>query len=388
MGISDFYDTFTLLAPTAFTTIEFSKLHGCRAAIDVSIFLFKSVKTGGDALWLNHFVNFIAFLKNNGVIPLFIFDGTPPIEKQEEQAKRREQQRLGIEKFEKIKKLNDDMNTTDVTSELATLLPNDINLSMSKDEIKNVLQNVIAKLEKQTTTVKPEYIATLKELFDASHFPYLTSETEAEKLCAYLASKKIVDVVITEDTDSVVYGAETMVSKINFASQTCVITHLPEILRLLRWTFDQFVDCCILLGCDYNARCVGLPPHTGCTLHEKHIMYKKPMPIGAKSAVCIIDVYKSIDNAITQGVIINPDVLLHKRCKEIFTFDFVTEYVSTFNRRNKIDIVKLMSVTSNPNVISSVIACFRPTELNVLHLGRSCIDDQIVSDQRLDSESE
>ncbi|KAL3795487.1 hypothetical protein ACHAW5_002454 [Stephanodiscus triporus] len=109
-----------------------------------------------------------------------------------------------------------------------------------------------------THTMRYELIRKCNELGLA----YLVAPYEADAQMARLAHTGVVDLVITEDSDILVYGCPRALFKVNFA------TYQGQEIQLMRdlgenaapsfrnWTHDMFVFMCIISGCDY---CKGVP---------------------------------------------------------------------------------------------------------------------------------
>eukprot|EP00984_Skeletonema_dohrnii_P001549 scaffold486_cov148-Skeletonema_dohrnii-CCMP3373.AAC.30 len=91
---------------------------------------------------------------------------------------------------------------------------------------------------------------------------FLVAPYEADAQMARMAHTGMVDLVITEDSDTLVYGCPRVLFKIDFD------TNQGQEIQLMRdlgknespsfrnWTHDMFVFMCILSGCDY---CDGIP---------------------------------------------------------------------------------------------------------------------------------
>ena len=71
-------------------------------------------------------------------------------------------------------------------------------------------------------------------------------------MCSDLCKRGIVDAVLSEDTDVLAYGAPLFLTKIDTTADTCVRISYPDILSNLDLTKEQFLDICIMCGCDYN----------------------------------------------------------------------------------------------------------------------------------------
>lgn len=101
----------------------------------------------------------------------------------------------------------------------------------------------------------------------------LTSSTEpqeAESLCASLVEAGYADVVITEDTDVLVFDSP-MLRHIGPVSREGELLHGREIRQALGFeTREQWVDFCLLCGCDFIERIKGLGPVTAYKMLRQH----------------------------------------------------------------------------------------------------------------------
>ncbi|KAL3823288.1 hypothetical protein ACHAXA_003436 [Cyclostephanos tholiformis] len=91
---------------------------------------------------------------------------------------------------------------------------------------------------------------------------YLVAPYEADAQMARLAHTGVVDLVITEDSDILVYGCPRALFKLDFTSYQGQEIQLMKDLgenstpSFRNWTHDMFVFMCIISGCDY---CKGVP---------------------------------------------------------------------------------------------------------------------------------
>jgi flap endonuclease-1 len=349
MGIKEFYPTFNQLAPNAFQSISFSQLAGWKIAVDVSIFLFKYVKTGGDddvaslsesefmKKWLDGFISFVNCLKKNGIEPVFVFDGTPPPEKIEEQLERKEGAAKSIKKFEDVSSVYDEILVLKEKS--ISVVPNEIieklrmlfprrNFSTDLNITESDLKQTIDKLNRQSTPVTREHSAIAKEFIDLMGLAWIQADGEAEGLCAYLAERGDVDAVMSEDTDVFLYKSPYLLSKIDVFNERCCATRLSDILDGAELSFEQFRDMCIMMKVDYNQRCTGRVPGKN-----------KSGPIGPKGALALVKEYGTIENFVhlldNEG-----ECLKWKRCRELFSLpDTIPNKLVPFSKN--IDVVGL-----------------------------------------------
>ncbi|KAK8808398.1 hypothetical protein WA158_008299 [Blastocystis sp. Blastoise] len=108
---------------------------------------------------------------------------------------------------------------------------------------------------RQAIDITPEmYIGLLKEL-KKRHIQYIIAPYEADAQLGYLSRENIVDVVITEDSDSLPYGCKKILYKLERTGygEEIRLSNLGanEEIRFIEWTQDMFLYMCILSGCDY-----------------------------------------------------------------------------------------------------------------------------------------
>ena len=88
MGIKNLNAFLKKECPEIFQLIHISNFAFEKVAIDISLYMHKFKAIAGK-MWLNAFLNLIASLRRNQIHSVFIFDGEAPIEKHQEQKKRR-----------------------------------------------------------------------------------------------------------------------------------------------------------------------------------------------------------------------------------------------------------------------------------------------------------
>jgi 5'-3' exonuclease len=76
------------------------------------------------------------------------------------------------------------------------------------------------------------------------------AEGEGENLCCFLLKEHIVDEILGEDRDVILYGAEHFLMK--YDGINCTRYTLKEIMTKRSLTFDQLFCLCLALGIDYN----------------------------------------------------------------------------------------------------------------------------------------
>ena len=90
--------------------------------------------------------------------------------------------------------------------------------------------------------------------------PVIQAPCEAEAQCSIMNLKGKVDAVITEDTDCLVFGTQIMIRDLNHKKEPMTEINRQILMNDLGLTDDQFIDMCILCGCDYASKIEGIGP--------------------------------------------------------------------------------------------------------------------------------
>ena len=270
MGIKNLKIILNQKCKSAINTRKLDSYRGMILGIDLSIFLYKYLYNNDDHL--EGLTRLILRLLKNQITPIFIFDGKPPKEKDEVLQNRREKRDfMNIKKniiekcinfdksdfnnfknsiFEYINNTNSDFMIDE--SEIKDLYEKD-NDSLLKD---------CEKLTKKIIYVTSYHIESSKKLFDLFGIKYIHAPCEAESLLAMLCKKNIIDGCISEDTDILPNGGHLFLRNFNADKNTIDEYCLHGILDNLKLTNEQFIDLCILCGCDYTTKINGLGPIT------------------------------------------------------------------------------------------------------------------------------
>jgi flap endonuclease-1 len=207
--------------------INLSDLTGKKIAIDISIYLYKYETN--DALLENIYLMLSIFRQYN-IIPVFIFDGKPPPEKQALLKKRREDKILAKTEYNKLKEQLNDVS----------------------DEEKNEIITTMDQLKKQFVCMNHEKIQKVKDLIVAYGATYYDAPGEADEQCAMLVIKKQVWACLSEDMDLFVYGCNRVIRYLSLTNETAILYYTKGILEELKMTQKEFTEICILSGTDYN----------------------------------------------------------------------------------------------------------------------------------------
>jgi flap endonuclease-1 len=207
--------------------INLSDLTGKKLAIDISIYLYKYETN--NALLENIYL-MLSIFRQYSIIPVFIFDGKPPPEKQALLKKRREDKIIAKTEYNKLKEQLNDVS----------------------DEEKNEIITTMDQLKKQFVCMNHEKIQKVKDLIVAYGATYYDAPGEADELCAMLVIKKKVWACLSEDMDLFVYGCNRVVRYLSLTNETAVLYYTKGILEELNMTQKEFKEICVLSGTDYN----------------------------------------------------------------------------------------------------------------------------------------
>jgi len=245
-----------------FRKVPLKKFRGLRLGIDISIFSYKYMSPAVDqALNASNLVddglnydmiteiftqsigNFVIKLMNNGIIPIFVFDGKPhPLKDQYAKLERDKKRATAQVELDKI--LNN-LKSMDP-------LLRDINM-----------YSKLKKLYKQVYRPTSEHYKFLKEFLTKIGVPVYQAKTEADEVLGYLSINGLVDVIYSDDTDQYAHGCPYIIKELNkdYRSedgQSVTLISTKDILNCMEMTQEEFTDLCIMLGCDYNKNIKGV----------------------------------------------------------------------------------------------------------------------------------
>ncbi len=263
MGIKKLMDTIEEEAPDAIQKRRKKFYLGKKIAVDSSILLHQfliqirlqednrsRVLTNKNGKITSHIQGFLIRVANfaeNGILPIFVFDGKPSEHKSSEIRKRQNLKKLAQEEINVLEqRLKDN--------------------SISKIEELDVLDRITS-LEKRTVSVSDEQTEDIKKLLGLLGIPYIQAPEEADSQCAYLIKNGLVDYVASEDMDFLTHGCHTLLRGFTELKDEITEINLEKVLDGFEMNMAQFIDFCILCGCDYCEKIPGVGPKTAM----KHI---------------------------------------------------------------------------------------------------------------------
>lgn len=253
MGIRQLSKILSQHAPNSIKTRDISFYTGQIIAIDASLSIYQFlIAVRSDGFTLNtssgettsHLIGlFYRTLRivSSGIIPLYVFDGLPPALKMEELTKRSEKRQTAILEYEK---------------------------AFESGDIEK-----IAMYDKRKTKVTKKHNDDCKRLLTLMGVPYVDAPSEAEAYCALLAKERKVYGVATEDMDALTFGSPLLLRNLNAAENKKLPIkeyNLEKALKEMDLSMKEFIDLCILLGCDYCGTIKGIGPQKAYSMINKH----------------------------------------------------------------------------------------------------------------------
>lgn len=326
-----------------------SNYFGRKIAVDISVFLYKSIRSAGEDGWMKLMINLLLSLKKQKIKTVCIFDGpNAPEEKLKERAERRSNSNKVKEKALEIQDLIleveniiEDVENKDSKIELELELRNKIRDACMKQkdsdkyeainyrnpyEALKILKLVEQKFLKQSIAITPEHAAQVKELLDYLGLAYIQADGEAETLCSYMCIKGLVDAVFTEDSDVLAYETPLFLSHFDPKNETVQEIVYEDLIDQLDLNRAQFKDFCIMCSCDYNKR-IKMPPSK-----KSKSLNPRQTGIGPVKAYKLLKEHGTIEN-IEYMTELDTSPLIYERCRVLFTIPSMYDNITLpYNR--------------------------------------------------------
>lgn len=133
-------------------------------------------------------------------------------------------------------------------------------------------------MKKRNIKITKQMTADAKTMLSLMGLPVIEAYSEAEAQCVLLVKAKKADAVASEDMDCLTFGAPLQLRGFTQRkSKNDPITEieLSMILKELDLTMDEFIDMCILCGCDYTKSIDGLGPSGAFKLIKEYKTIEK-----------------------------------------------------------------------------------------------------------------
>ncbi|KAL8292591.1 hypothetical protein RQP46_001203 [Phenoliferia psychrophenolica] len=254
MGIKGLTGLINDNAPGAITQVDIKTLFGRKVAIDASMSIYQfliAVRTQDGQQLMNDAGETTSHLQGlfsrtirmveNDLKPCYVFDGKPPALKSNVLKKRfagREDAKEGEEEAKET--------------------------GTSED---------VDKLSRRQVKVTREHNEACRRLLTLMGIPWVIAPSEAEAQCAELCRGGNVYAAGSEDMDTLTFNSPIVLRHLTFseARKTPIdVISLPNVLAGLELTMDEFIDMCMLCGCDYLEPIKGIGAKTAYKLVKEY----------------------------------------------------------------------------------------------------------------------
>lgn len=253
MGILGLSKLIADKAPSGVKENQIKNYFGRKVAIDASMAVYQfliAIRQDGNQLTnddgevTSHvaglFYRTIRLLEN-GIKPVFVFDGKPPTMKAGELAKRKERREEAEKQLAAAEEAGDSEN--------------------------------VDKFSRRLVKVTKEHFNDCKKLLQLMGVPVVEAPTEAEAQCAALVKAGKVYATATEDMDALTFHSDKLLRHMTFSEARKMPIQefsYQQVLNEMELSHDSFVDLCILLGCDYCEHIRGIGPKRAYELIQKY----------------------------------------------------------------------------------------------------------------------
>ncbi|XP_060864479.1 exonuclease 1 [Metopolophium dirhodum] len=219
------------LLEKSWRSVNVSEFSGCTVAIDAYCWLHRGVYTCAEKLargedsqaYVYYCMRFVSMLLDQNIKPILVFDGQHLPAKADTESKRRKLREENRKKAAELMRL-------DKGKEASSLLRRSI----------DVTHKMALNLIKRCREINVDCIVA----------PY-----EADSQLAYLNLSGIAHIVITEDSDLLLFGCKRVLFKLDQNGAGILIEqekiHLSMNIKPEQFSLDKFRYMCILSGCDY-----------------------------------------------------------------------------------------------------------------------------------------
>ena len=188
---------------------------------------------------------------NNGLKPVFVFDGEPPKLKMQERQRRAKIKAEAKQEYE---------------------------IAKQREDIE-----LMRKFASRTTKLTSDMIADAKELIALFGLPIVQAKSEGEAQAAFLVRRGDCYATISQDFDTLLHGSTRLVRNLSIAgkrkktNKLGYITVKPELITLtdnfnhLAIDTEQLIALAMLVGTDYNIGGIkGIGPKKALTLVKQY----------------------------------------------------------------------------------------------------------------------
>lgn len=213
----------------AITRVPLNTFKGKTIAIDTSIYLYKFLS---EDAFLDSFYLMLSIFKQYQIIPLFVFDGKPPIEKNDVIKERIYKRKDAEEKYKEL------LQTIESQPDI------------SETEKQKQIEK-LSGLKRQFVRVTEEHVQSLKQLFTNLGIAYIDAPSEADLMCAYLVNTQVAYACVSDDMDMFAYDCPIVIRKLSLIHHNCLLYNVSLIKKELEIA-PHFQKVILMCGTDYK----------------------------------------------------------------------------------------------------------------------------------------
>jgi flap endonuclease-1 len=284
MGIKGLTKEIKKIAPSAIKIMSYedlikmgtTKVYG----VDVFSYLYPTqynVANKGKGNHIREFIEMICAWASKGARLIFVFDGNTNSDAKRDTVKERAGRRIkGQVAIQRL--VHEIMESEPEPASEISIIDTDLS-KVGHDILSGVKGTAEQRIEleiilRSHVIVSGDKINDLVTLFQLIGATYMQAQGEADFLLASLYKNGHIDGVISEDCDMLTHGINRLVRGINDPSlrrtQHVSVYCLSDILDEAKMSMNQFIDFCILCGCDYCPKISGIGGAIGLRLLRKH----------------------------------------------------------------------------------------------------------------------
>jgi len=228
MGIPKLNKLLLERCPDSIKKVHLDTLRSKKIAVDISIYLYKFLSDGD---YMEHLYLFLSMFKYYCIVPIFIFDGKPPVEKNALLKRRYSDKQQAHREY------------MDIEERMIT--END------KQKIIEMVQTMKI-LKKKMVRITYREIEKAIELISAFGYEHYFAPHEADQLCVYLTCIGKTYATLSDDMDMIVSGCPIVLRNLSLMNREVSLYDTNQILSNLQLTIHEFRDIIVISGTDYD----------------------------------------------------------------------------------------------------------------------------------------
>ncbi|XP_044337129.1 flap endonuclease 1-B [Triticum aestivum] len=278
-------------APDSMKKWDLTHYFGETIAIDTSICIYQFLAANGDLKNHNdqqtgHILGLLqrtAKYLEAGIKPVYVLEGKPPEMKKgtldERKLKRQTAEHefrgiAGLQAAEDIRRTSSVSSVSRLTKKPRVDVASQAYCVQSLINDKDVLEDPskaakMKELIKRTTKLTNTHLNDCKRLFGLIGIPVVEAPGEAEAQCVQLCKESKAHAVASEDSDCLPLGTPLLLRNFK-ADQPVEEYNTTNVLKGLKLSLEEFLDLCILCGCDYCEKIEGVESKEALHLIREH----------------------------------------------------------------------------------------------------------------------